>query len=54
MFAKLMGPIHFSPELYAQKWIDSGRPSADDTTSRTREMNAVPADSYSPISHLFE
>jgi len=54
MFAKLMGPIHFSPELYAQKWIDSGRHSADDTTSRTREMNAVPADSYSHISHLFE
>lgn len=54
MFAKLMGPRHFSPELYAHKWIDSGRHSADDTASRKREMNSVPADSYSHISHLFE
>ena len=54
MFAKLMGPRHFSPELYAHKWIDSGRHSADDTASRKREMDSVPADSYSHISHLFE
>jgi Domain of unknown function (DUF4371) len=53
MFAKLMGPRHFSPELYAHKWIDSGRHSADDTASRKREMDSVPADSYSHISHLF-